>query len=328
VGEAWKNGDGEGERVLTYQAGTRLLSIEDRSTGSFTDLIYLDGRLIAEGRGDRLNGCHLDHLGTPRFLTDQDGKVIGRLDLGPFGEPLNQSGEMPVLGFGGHRPLHGLELLDMKCRTYSVAWSRFIEPDRVDDAKQWNLYAYAAGNPLFLIDGGGQTSELAWLFSSSFYLKFLEYISGLNVGFQSMKPAVQITKMDPVVIRLNGDAVNRTAGVPLGYVLRGNAGFYERAKNGYRIGDLVLQGDVIRSQGQLSFGIVGPGAGFSSDAISREVGFQIGFYHKGRRIMLPGVAIGLGIGAGLTIGKSNSETGILNIKVGILGFTILSPSVY
>ncbi|HLO66688.1 MAG TPA: RHS repeat-associated core domain-containing protein [Holophaga sp.] len=147
------------EGILTYQEGNHLLSIEDRTAGSYADLIYLDGRLIAEGRGDKLIFCHLDHLGTPRFMTDLGGRIVGRLHLGPYGECLNQSGHLPVLGFAGHRSMVGLGLMDMKARTYSTAWGQFIEPERDDDPRTWNQFAYSLGNPMEFVDSSGRSPE-------------------------------------------------------------------------------------------------------------------------------------------------------------------------
>src|SRR5205823_3066557 len=112
---------------------------------------------------------HLDHLGTPRLVTNANGGKIGyhayypfggEIDLNPFEAPENK------LKFTAHARdtgrNGGISLDYMHARSYSADVGRFLSIDPVLDAKnaihnpqQWNRYSYVYNNPLNWTDPTG-----------------------------------------------------------------------------------------------------------------------------------------------------------------------------
>jgi len=113
---------------------------------------------------------HLDHLGTPRLVTDDNGVKIGIHAYYPFGAELNLSpNEQPseLMKFTGHeRDLlaSNPNTLDYMHARYDMAtMGRFLSIDPVLDQKSvlrnpqaWNRYAYVRNNPLRLTDPTGK----------------------------------------------------------------------------------------------------------------------------------------------------------------------------
>jgi RHS repeat-associated protein len=106
---------------------------------------------------------HLDHLGTPRVITDSGGALVSKHHYMPFGD------EMPAVAQGttnkrqytGHErdPESGLDY--MLARYYHSSIGRFLEADAGSDIQlmnpqSWNSYAYVANNPINSIDPDGQ----------------------------------------------------------------------------------------------------------------------------------------------------------------------------
>jgi RHS repeat-associated protein len=111
----------------------------------------------------RLLFYHLDHLGTPRVITNAAGAVVSKHHYLPFGE------EMPLVAqdstnrrqFTGHErdPESGADY--MMARYYSSSVARFLTVDPgnsefLADPQSWNRYTYARNNPLTLIDPDGR----------------------------------------------------------------------------------------------------------------------------------------------------------------------------
>ena len=144
------------------------------------DYIYGGTRLIASESQSGARHYHLDHLGTPRVITDQNGNMLGgrAYQYFPFGDdvalaaPLVTSSLSPPeerLKFTGQEyspDYSGLNLTYMHARFYKPGWGKFlsVDPGRDTDTKQpqsWNLYTYARNNPVRLNDPTGkQTSAL------------------------------------------------------------------------------------------------------------------------------------------------------------------------
>ena len=117
----------------------------------------------------------LDHLGSTRLITDQNGVDVSRHNFFPFG------GEIPSTS-GGTRnqvPTYNQPKgISQKCtgkerddeskldyflaRYYSAPMGRFlsVDPDNadatLDDPRSWNAYAYTRNSPLGFVDPDGQ----------------------------------------------------------------------------------------------------------------------------------------------------------------------------
>jgi RHS repeat-associated protein len=143
---------------------------------SWEDYIYRDGLLLAGylSNGQRRH-FHLDHLGTPRLVTNTAGNQVGYHVYYPYGEeatPFDAS--VDKMQFTGHERDLGStsgvnatadDLDYMHARHSSPFTGRFLSPDRAGGdphlPQSWNRYAYAVGNPMLLNDPDGETPAVA-----------------------------------------------------------------------------------------------------------------------------------------------------------------------
>jgi RHS repeat-associated protein len=130
------------------------------------DIIYGDGRLISSVHpGGEVRHYHLDHLGTPRRVTDSAGNLLYQHDYLPYGEEITDSSQSSFpFKFTGHERDSGyagtMDDLDyMHARYYSPFLGRFgrVDPFRGSPTspQSLNRYAYALLNPTNLIDPKG-----------------------------------------------------------------------------------------------------------------------------------------------------------------------------
>jgi RHS repeat-associated protein len=180
-------------REYTYDAfGNRTGCVQAAGTPLQTDC--QQGRTISsacnrvDGRDDKLAAArhpvgnsvetyyyHLDHLGTPRRITDAADATAGIHDYHPFGPEIPGGRQEPTptpLQYTGHERDHwlpgGSDTLDyMHARYYSPAMGRFlsVDPGRDFDTHQpqsWNMYAYVRNSPINATDPTGRWIETAW----------------------------------------------------------------------------------------------------------------------------------------------------------------------
>lgn len=148
---------------------------EYTSTGDFweveKDYIYRGSKLHAAETSDGTRHFHLDHLGTPRLITDAVGGTTAYHVYLPFGEeltdPLQDDEQMK---FTGHeRDLAspdgtGDDLDYMHARHCSPVTGRFLSIDPGRDSapavpQSWNLYSYVRNRPLRFSDPTGLCSD-------------------------------------------------------------------------------------------------------------------------------------------------------------------------
>jgi RHS repeat-associated protein len=138
-----------------------------------TDYILRDGLLAATVDATGVRYVHLDHLGTPRAVTNAAGARVDDRHYRPFGEEIVARPDPLRLKFTGHeRDDDGTTLpygdVDyMHARYYNASIGRFLSLDKADDTdifepQSWNKYTYARNNPLKYNDPDGNIIETAW----------------------------------------------------------------------------------------------------------------------------------------------------------------------
>jgi RHS repeat-associated protein len=133
------------------------------------DYIYRGDKLLAEETPNGVRHYHLDHLGTPRLVTDANRNRLGFYQYFPLGEEASSpvsDGER--LKFTGHeRDSLSTGTLDyMHARYYKPVVAKFltVDPGRdVDEQnpQSWNMYAYVRNNPMGSTDPTGKCSAPA-----------------------------------------------------------------------------------------------------------------------------------------------------------------------
>jgi RHS repeat-associated protein len=160
------------------------------------DHIFRDGPLLATILPEGVQHYHLDHLGTPRLVTDGTGRKLGVHAYYPFGDELNLGlGEQlspERLKFTGHERdvSNGASLDDMHARYYSPGGGRFLSVDPVLGnllrPGSWNRYAYVLNNPMNYTDPTGMRDTGS-----------IVTCSGPGGGI----PCITVTAKDPLTLR-------------------------------------------------------------------------------------------------------------------------------
>lgn len=173
---SYNGGPNTGGASYTYDpAGRRVKKV----TAAGTTIFVYDaaGALVAEYSTESLPSAGgtkyltTDNLGSPRVITNEDGKVVSRHDYAPFGEELfagrtseyQQDSVRQQFTGQEHDRESGLDYFD--ARYYSSTQGRFTSIDplaasgRPGNPQTWNRYAYVLNNPMKFIDPTGMSSE-------------------------------------------------------------------------------------------------------------------------------------------------------------------------
>ena len=169
--QTWSLRDGDGAVLKTYQKkpGTRHLK-------KVREYVYADGRLLAAYYTNRHGGTtnterrfyHLDHLGSPRLITDANGLEVSRHDYFAYGqEILPDQGDPDAerLKFTGQER-DAVDRDYFKARYYLPLDGRFMSPDPIlgeaENPQSWNRYSYALNNPLKFNDPTGLFNQFVF----------------------------------------------------------------------------------------------------------------------------------------------------------------------
>jgi RHS repeat-associated protein len=145
------------------------------------DYVYRDGLLVGAERPPTMGGrrhFHLDHLGSPRLITSNDGQIVSMHDYLPFGgettsvfqeenggfdreDPMKFTGhERDYAGSFGREDGHVIDY--MHARYYTPTTARFLSVDPLDGnigiPQSWNRYAYVSNNPINYVDPTGMAT--------------------------------------------------------------------------------------------------------------------------------------------------------------------------
>jgi RHS repeat-associated protein len=185
------SGDGEREIWTIRDLGNRVLRRDERvgTEVTVTDYIWRGNQLLAAAEDDgSVEHFALDHLGTPRVITDGTGQVVAQHAYFPFGEEATdpaQDGQ--VMKFTGHErdPKStagntGDDLDYMHARFNSPLTGRFMAVDPAQESadqqqpQSWNRYTYSLGNPLKYVDQDGKNPVLVIAAAAAAYAFFSE----------------------------------------------------------------------------------------------------------------------------------------------------------
>jgi RHS repeat-associated protein len=144
--------------VLTHLIWEGVNPVEERRAGDlFLQYVHDDAvdsicQLVHSGSE---YWVHRDAIGSARLLTDNTGAVVGRHRYSPFGLVEQETGPYNPVRFTGRRFDVDALLYDMRARSYSPELGRFLQRDPKGITGGWNLYRYAATNPLTYTDPMG-----------------------------------------------------------------------------------------------------------------------------------------------------------------------------
>jgi len=144
------------------------------------DYIYRGSQMVAiQDSTDGLSHFHLDHLGSPRMVTDSAGFKIALHDYGPFGAEISNPYQDTITKkYTSHErdnpsvPGTKYDLDYMHARYYSPWQHRFLSVDPIGgDPRQpqsWNAFSYVLNNPINLVDPYGMVPYIPDLWFSFF----------------------------------------------------------------------------------------------------------------------------------------------------------------
>jgi RHS repeat-associated protein len=126
---------------------------------------------------------HTDHLGSVRLVTDAAGAAANRYDYDAFGNWEATSYETVANPFGFTARERDAEsgLMFYRARYYDPKIGRFISEDPIGfEARDLNLYRYAANSPLILIDPSGEVTFASYIkFVGVTFTGYVGYFAGL-----------------------------------------------------------------------------------------------------------------------------------------------------
>ncbi|MEO8277615.1 MAG: RHS repeat-associated core domain-containing protein [Thermoanaerobaculia bacterium] len=164
---------GGGSTVTIRDLQDRVLRSYDFNVGplQYTDYLYREeGPVVSYAPNGTPSYYHLDHLGSPRRVSNSLGQLVASYDYYPYGEQIPGTVDTQALRFTGHERdlLNTAGLADdqdyMHARGYSPIFGRFqsADPSQANRGHMlstgWNRYAYALGNPLRSIDPDGENA--------------------------------------------------------------------------------------------------------------------------------------------------------------------------
>ncbi|MEK6374099.1 MAG: RHS repeat-associated core domain-containing protein [Acidobacteriota bacterium] len=222
------------------------------------DFVWRDGLLLGSQRPVEMGGrrhYHLDHLGTPRLITSEDGHAMSLHDYYPFGDektPVVQEGpggggfdrEEPMKFTGHERDFAGgfgaedSHYVDyMHARYFAATTGRFLSVDPVIDLRaaihypqMWNRYAYVHNNPINLNDPRGLLAAQAIYSADAFDETFVSFTSSDPSEGGGSGPGQQPTNI-PAPTQPNGQLAPPPVPPPPGESGQPNEWVYRPNKN-------------------------------------------------------------------------------------------------
>ena len=197
--------DLQGKVLREYRRGS--VCVDTCTLTVDRDYGYRNGQLLGVSTPSGSQYYSLDHLGTPRIVTDQSGYFVAEHVYFPFGvEITDNSPTDGPLRFTGHerdadvlsQPAGALDY--MHARYYSATMGRFSSVDPtwasadLGNPQSWNRYSYVLNNPINMTDPDGRDAKeyglAIWATAAEFFVDYvLEDGDGLDP-----EPAPDLTR--------------------------------------------------------------------------------------------------------------------------------------
>ncbi len=146
-------------RNFIYDESGKLLGAYDVIGSPQHEIIYMDNIPVALVLGNIIYNIHVDHLNTPRAITDGNGVVVWRWRSKPFGDsapdedPDGDGIKVTLnLRFPGQYYDQETGLYYNYYRYYDPSTGRYITSDPIGLEGGLNTYAYVGGNPFRYFD--------------------------------------------------------------------------------------------------------------------------------------------------------------------------------
>ncbi len=167
--------------LFMYDGSGNLIAEVDEATGqTLAEYVWLDDSPVAYVENGQRYQVHVDHLGTPKALTDTAGSIAWEASDSPFGKAtITSQGPTFNLRFLGQYYDAETGLHYNWHRYYDPDTGRYITSDPIGLAGGINTYAYVGGNPLSFID---PTGLIRWSDAASATLGLLGNGAGVIVG--------------------------------------------------------------------------------------------------------------------------------------------------
>lgn len=162
VYKQFRDGSNVGWEFAVYDDTGLLMGEYESPQSSNAEYIWFQNRPIAVMRGGKLYRIFTDHLDTPRWVTDPEGRVVWTWLSDPFGaaQP-NQDADGDGNTFTFNLRFPG-QYYDAETglhynwnRHYDPQTGRYLQADPIGLAGGLNLYTYAQNNPANYVDRDG-----------------------------------------------------------------------------------------------------------------------------------------------------------------------------
>ena len=146
--------DNSVDKVFHYDLAGQLIAETDATGAIIKAYVWLHGEPLAQIAADgAVYYYHKDHLGTPQKMTDASGVEVWAADYLPFGRADVTIGTVENhLRFAGQYFDEETGLHYNYHRYYDPGTGRYLTPDPIGLEGGINLFLYANGNPINLID--------------------------------------------------------------------------------------------------------------------------------------------------------------------------------
>jgi RHS repeat-associated protein len=137
--------------------------LAESNGGSWTDYVWLNGRLVGRINAGQVQTIHVDQVGRPEVVTDVNQAVVWRAQNLAFTRSVVQSSGV-ILNIGLPGQYYDAEsgTWNNGYRDYSDVLGRYIESDPVGLLAGVNTYVYVGGNPLMYTDPYGLDWQLSY----------------------------------------------------------------------------------------------------------------------------------------------------------------------